>query len=87
MKKLGDLVGKRIELLTDQCWAARRGFVTAGHRGTVQQIELIVGQQPLVHIKLDRIEPREGLYFGLGCADWDLSPRFQRNFRVIGGTA
>ena len=81
--KLRDLVGKRVELLQDECWAASRGYVTSGHRGTVELADLAAGRQPLVHIHFDKVRAREGGYFGIGFPEWEFSEARQQRLRIV----
>jgi len=83
--KLRDLLGKRVELLQDECWAGvpRGNFILAGAKGTVELAEMPGQSAPLVHIHFDRIKPREGFYFGIGTPDWEFSDARRGLLRII----
>ncbi|MFA4971321.1 MAG: hypothetical protein WC683_01825 [bacterium] len=84
---LRDLVGKRVELLQDERWAAHAAPIRAGHRGTVAVTPPPEAAGSLVHICFDRIQPRPGGFFGLGAPDWDFTPSRQQMIRVLEGDA
>lgn len=83
---LGSLVGKRFELLVDECWSGvpkgKSYFIQAGSKGVVESVTLLEGTVPLVYLNFDQIKPREGFVFGLGCADWEFTTTRSRRIKI-----
>lgn len=89
---LGDLKGKRIELLEDKTWVAaiapQKGpYINAGSKGTVDIVEIFPGCR-MAHIIFDRrVANRSGNYYAIGIVDDPFDENIQGWLKVIGEAA
>lgn len=87
--KLGELEGRRIELIKANAWVAgcrpsrKSGYVDAGAKGTVRVTSVLPGC-PMAHIVFDDIKTKsEDHYFGIGNTGQEFSENIQKWLKVI----